>query len=210
MKRRPWLKQAARWLSLALANSALQSACVVSGTKNSPDREAIAARPHSLFAGVVEVLVDSSRAIVRVLRGPSAATPSQYTLTVDPHPLQAQPADLDHILEIGSLDDSAPPTLLEARSRDLRELGVHEGDLSQLRDCPAVMNPDPPRRICPQRPVLVAAMSTPDSADGRFHVQVVVMSADSIAKNGLVLGYTMARRTNRWELEKQELPIIIE
>jgi hypothetical protein len=211
MKHRLGPKQSARrWISLALVGSALQLACTMSATQNRPELQAVAAPRQSLFAGVVEVLVDSSPSFVRVLRGSGPTTPSQYALAVDPHPFHAQPADQDHILEIGSVDVSAPTALLESRSRDLRKLGVGEGDISGLRDCPAVMNPDPPRRACPHRPVLVAAVSTPDSADERFHVQVIVISADSIAKNGLVLGYTMARKANRWVLLAQDLPIIIE
>jgi hypothetical protein len=131
-------------------------------------------------------------------------------MTVDPRPLRAQPADADHILEIGSVDDSAPPALLASRSKDLRELGIREGDISALRDCPPVMNLAPTRRICPHRPVLIAAVSTPDSIGERFHAQVIVLSADSIAKNGLVLGYTLVRKANRWVLLAQDLPIIIE
>ena len=106
--------------------------------------------------------------------------------------------------------ESAP---LEARKRQLKNLGVAEGDALALNDCPGALVPAPAsarRRVCPDHGVLVAIVSLPDSVGlGRF-VQIVLITADSDSKTDLVLGYVMQPRGDRWVLVSQRLPVYVE
>ena len=104
----------------------------------------------------------------------------------------------------------AEPALLQARKRQLKNLGVPEGDALSLNNCPGPLVPAPARRMCPDRGLLVAMVSLPDSiGHGRF-VQIVLLAADSNSKTGLVLGYMMEPRGDRWTLISQRLPVYVE
>jgi hypothetical protein len=107
----------------------------------------------------------------------------------------------------------AEPALLEARKRQLKNLGVSEGDALALQDCPGALVPAPEsarRRICPDHSLLVAMVSLPDSTGPQRFVQIVLITADSDSKTALVLGYVMEPRGDRWALVSQRLPVIVE
>jgi hypothetical protein len=106
----------------------------------------------------------------------------------------------------------ADPALLEARTRQLKNLRVPEGDALALNDCPGALVPAPASaaRMCPDHSLLVAMLSLPDSIGPRRFVQVLVLAADSLSKTALVLGYVMEPRGDRWALVSQRLPVFVE
>ena len=165
-----------------------------------------------LFGSVVQTLLDSSQVLRHYLGRTSS---SGSALTVDPRPFHARAAGgPENGLMVASMKtlavaESAP---LEARKRQLKNLGVAEGDALSLNDCPGALVPAPAsaRRLCPDHGVLVAIVSLPDSVGlGRF-VQIVLISADSDSKTDLVLGYVMQPRGDRWVLVSQRLPVYVE
>ena len=164
-----------------------------------------------LFGSVVQTLLDSSQ----VLRGHFGQSTSGSVLTVDPRPFHSRASGgAEDELMVASMKTLAvaEPALLEARKRQLKNLGVPEGDALSLNNCPGALVPAPAsaRRMCPDRGLLVAMVSLPDSiGHGRF-VQIVLLAADSNSKTGLVLGYVMEPRGDRWTLISQRLPVYVE
>jgi hypothetical protein len=163
-----------------------------------------------LFGSVVQVLLDSSQAFRR--RFGRYAT-RESALTVDLRPFHSRASgDWDDELMIASVNTLAlaEPALLEARARELKNLGVRQGDALALKDCPGVMVAAPEKRICPDHGVLVAMVSLPDSIGIRRFVQVLLIDADALSKTALVLGYVMEPRGDRWALISRRLPVFVE
>lgn len=164
-----------------------------------------------LFGSVVQTLLDSSRAIRSYLG--RSSTSGSAALTVDARPFHSRasggPEDELMVASMKTLA-VAEPALLEARRRQLKNLGVPEGDALALNDCPGALVPAPAKRICPDHGVLVAMVSLPDSIGPRRFVQIVLIAADSDSKTALVLGYVMEPRGDRWALVSQRLPVYVE
>jgi hypothetical protein len=159
----------------------------------------------------VQTLLDSSRTILRPLGRSDTSSGSPYPLAVDPRPFRTGTGDPVDGLRIASL-----ATLLrdqaveEARTQELKRLGVPLGNVLAFKDCPGVMVPAPEKRICPGRDVLVAIVSLPEARGARSFVQVLVMATDSRAKTVLDLGFVMQSTGGRWTLVEQRIPIIVE
>jgi hypothetical protein len=165
-----------------------------------------------LFGSVVQTLLDSLQAL-RGRFGQSSISGS--ALTVDPRPFHSRasggPEDELMVASMRTLA-VADPALLEARTRQLKNLRVPEGDALALNDCPGALVPAPASaaRMCPDHSLLVAMLSLPDSIGPRRFVQVLVLAADSLSKTALVLGYVMEPRGDRWALVSQRLPVFVE
>src|SRR5207249_11044428 len=112
-------------------------------------------------------------------------------------------------LRIASLQTlaSVPAGVTGARSQELRQLGVPQGNVLELKDCPGALVPEPERRICPRSPTLVALVSLPDSSSVRSFVQVLLIAADSRSKTALVTGFFMESSGGRWRLVEQRIPV---
>jgi hypothetical protein len=165
-----------------------------------------------LFGSVVQTLLDSLQAL-RGRFGQSSISGS--ALTVDPRPFHSRASGgSEDELMVASMRTlaAADPALLEARTRQLKNLRVPEGDALALNDCPGALVPAPASaaRMCPHHSLLVAMLSLPDSIGPRRFVQVLVLAADSLSKTALVLGYVMEPRGDRWALVSQRLPVFVE
>lgn len=162
-------------------------------------------RTSALFARVAEVLNDSSAATLRQLGYAGA------TLAVDPRPFSRRAMEMTSFpWSPEGAFDTIPSAVLQDRRRELVRLGIPEGDITRLKDCPGVMVPAPGSRNCPARPVLIAVVSLPDTAGHHYLVQVYVAAADSNGRTGLVTSYSMQHAASGWKLIDRGLRIIIE
>lgn len=101
-------------------------------------------------------------------------------------------------------------SLSQQRAADLRRMGIAQGNVGDIEECPGPMAVHVTARRCPKEAVFLAILGLPGISGNRAAVQVYAFTADHRVSVGRVTTYYMEMRDGRWVLAERGITVIIE
>lgn len=199
------------WRRLSCAAAMLILTGCARGQGSSPPRPQEHPEASNVFRDVVVTIQDSAATLLKELQSVDPAGASRYEIRIDPRPFELFPLELESMRWPSDEElRAAPAAIVQSRSEVLARQGIARGDMNDLDRCPGTMAAFMPERRCPDRPVLIALLSSPVAAGRRTTVQVILVASDTRTKTGLMTTYDMEPHQGRWQLVARGLTVMIE